>query len=72
MLLKFVKKFLLDHVECDCRLQMGTLSREVHVHLGRRGRAFDGNKACNNLLGRNEQRGLGFYFLPKGNMEPIR
>jgi hypothetical protein len=51
LLLKFVKKLLLDHIGCDCRLQMGTLTREVHVHLGRRGGAFDGNKACNNLLG---------------------
>jgi hypothetical protein len=62
LLLKFVKKFLLDHIECDCRLQMGTLTREVHVHLGRRGEAFDGNKACNNLLGEKRAEGGGFLL----------
>jgi hypothetical protein len=41
---------------------MGTLTREVHVNLGRRGGAFDGNKACNNLLVRKEAEGVSTFY----------
>jgi hypothetical protein len=51
---------------------MGTLTRGVHVHLGRRGGAFDGNKARNNLLGEKRAEGVSTFYPKATNMEPIR